>query len=120
MEKKFINFDTNYINKILDNELEANKILKELKQEYNFSINIATFVEIVQQKINNKLGNREAPVKSKIPLKKSIIEVSKNGNILSNFTKLIKAIGPIIKTKIEQGTHISLTLPIIFNSLKEP
>lgn len=54
MEKKFINFDTNYINKILDNELEANKILKELKQEYNFSINIATFVEIVQQKINNK------------------------------------------------------------------
>ena len=25
MDKKFINFDTNYINKILDNELEANK-----------------------------------------------------------------------------------------------
>ncbi len=54
MEKKFINFDTNYINKILDNKLEANGILKELAQDYNFSINIATFVEIVQQKINNK------------------------------------------------------------------
>ena len=41
MEKKFINFDTNYINKILDNKLEANGILKELAQDYNFSINIA-------------------------------------------------------------------------------
>lgn len=53
MRDKYIIFDTNYINIILNDKNKYKNILDELKKEYNFSINIATFVELVQQKINN-------------------------------------------------------------------
>lgn len=53
MKEKYIVFDTNYINKILkDYDLYKN-ILKDLSSKYRFSINIVTFIEIINQKINN-------------------------------------------------------------------
>lgn len=54
MSEKNIVFDTNYLNLILNNKSKSDKILEEIKKQYSLSINIATFVEVVQQKINNK------------------------------------------------------------------
>lgn len=51
---RYIIFDTNYINKILTNKNKFLNILENLKQDYLFSINIVTFVEIVNQKINSQ------------------------------------------------------------------
>ena len=53
MEEKYIVFDTNYINKILKHYDLYKPILQNLSTKYKFSINIVTFIEIVNQKINN-------------------------------------------------------------------
>lgn len=55
----YIIFDTNYINKILKNKNKFFNILEDLKQDYLFSISIVTFVEIVDQKINNQKNFEE-------------------------------------------------------------
>lgn len=54
MEKEYIIFDTNYINKILSDKDKYCSVLKELRNDYLFSINIGTFVEIIKQRIKNQ------------------------------------------------------------------
>lgn len=51
---KYIVFDTNYLNKILDKREQYKNVLDELYNEYEFTINIGTFVEIIAQRINNQ------------------------------------------------------------------
>lgn len=51
---KTIVFDTNYINKIVDNEVDYYNILDSIKADYRFGINIATFVEVLHQSINKE------------------------------------------------------------------
>lgn len=53
MKEKFLVFDTNYINIILNNKNNINRVT-ELQKDYDILINIATLVELVEQRINNK------------------------------------------------------------------
>ena len=53
-KEKYIVFDTNYLNKILDKYEQYKSVLDELHEEYEFTINIGTFVEIIAKRINNQ------------------------------------------------------------------
>ena len=59
MEEKYIIFDTNYINIILNNRDRYRKLLENISKEYRISINIVTFVELVRQHINNTIKFNE-------------------------------------------------------------